>query len=236
MPGDEGDSPDGEDMPDPPDNQQEAGNATSRNHDYRMIEWDEGKPLEEWHYTSRRAWILQTQLLEKGHPDLVNWSRLARKFDKSKSTLHRDKEKLTEFLTDDIDENRLDLVGQTIFETGLRELLTPTEETKMRPDGTTEVIEKPPNYHSAADFYLKWLRTLAARGKIEWRDPTDSDEDGEAVEGGLREVMVEVAGVAPDDVEDMEGMEDMPDRDKPPELAEATVEDGDPEAAGTEDA
>ena len=60
------------DMPTPPNNQSEAGGATHSDHDYRAITWDEGEPMDEWHYTHRRAWILQNELLEKGHPDLVN--------------------------------------------------------------------------------------------------------------------------------------------------------------------
>jgi uncharacterized protein (DUF111 family) len=212
---------DGSDMPDPPDNQKEAAGSSGSDHDYRMIEWDEGTPLSEWHYTHRRAWILQNELLERGHPDLVNWSELARRFDKSKSTLHRDKEVLTEFLTDDLDDDRIDLIGQTIFEKGLRDLLTPTEEKKMKPDGTIEVIEKPPNYTGAAKFYRMWVDTLARRGRTEWKDP-DKREDSEAVvEGGLRQVAVEVAGVAPEELDDLD---DMPDRDKPPELVDGATE------------
>jgi hypothetical protein len=206
-------------MPDPPDNQAEAASSSGSDHDYRMIEWDEGKPLDEWHYTHRRAWILQNELLEKGHPDLVNWSELARRFGKSKSTIHRDKEVLTEFLANDIDEDRIDLIGQTIFERGLRQLLTTTTETKMRPDGSTVEIEKPPDYGAAANFYRMWVDTLARRGKTEWKDP-DKQEDSEAtVEGGLRQVVTEVAGVAPDELDDLDGM---PDRDKPPELVEGS--------------
>jgi len=195
-----------------PDNQAEAGGATT-DIDYRSVSWDEGEPPEEWHYSHRRAWILENELLEKGHPDLVNWSELARRFDKAKSTIHNDKEVLTDYLVQDLDEDRVDLIGQSIFEKGLRELVTPNEKEKMRPDGTVETFEEDPDWFEVAQFYRMWLDTLQKRGKVE-----KAPEEVEAtVGGGLQEVAVEVAGVAPDDL-DADDLDDMPEQDKPPEL------------------
>jgi hypothetical protein len=205
------------------DNERPGGNAQANDPDYREIEWDEGVPMSEWHYTHRRAYILETELLEKGHPGLVNWAELARRFDKAKSTLHKDKQRLKDYLAGDVDDDRIDLIGQVIFKKGLRDLLTPTTEKKMRPDGSIVEIEKPPDYQAAAEFYRLWVDTLARRGKTEWGDPMDAGDEEGAVEGGLREVVTEVAGVAPEELDDLD---DMPDRDKPPELVENAQEGG----------
>jgi hypothetical protein len=172
--------------------------------DYRELEVPEEKDPPEYRYQERRADILQNYLLDKGHPDRVNWSELARYYDKSKSTLHNDKLTLTEWLVANLDIGRIGEIGTALFEQGLLELQADDD-------------YDPFDLHA---FVAKWTSTLDDLGII---DLDDADEDDLFVTDDEGGVTVEIAGVAADDVADM----DMPDRtqtDDPADEGEAEEE------------
>lgn len=173
--------------------------------DYRDMDLPTDKTPEEYSYQERRADILQNYILDKGHPDAVNWSKLARYYGKSKSTLHNDKETLTEWLIEELDIQRVSGIGTSLFEQGLLEIQADDD-------------YDPFDYHS---FVSRWVKTLDKLGVIDLDE--DDDEDlfvtGDADGTG---VTVEIAGVEADDV-DLGGMpdRDLPDSDDDAEQEEA---------------
>lgn len=162
--------------------------------DYREIDYPTDKPRSEWGHAARRAYILEQELEEVGHPDLINWSRLAREFDKSKSTLHNDKEKLLEYVVDETDEARVKQIGLSIFEKGL---------LRISSDDDYDPFDE-------ASFFKMWASTLDEFGLIDLDDDEDDDlfVSGEGEGAG---VTVQIAGVSGDDVDDA----DLPERDRP---------------------
>jgi len=166
----------------------------SGNLDYREIDYPTDKPRAEWGHAARRAYILEQEIEEVGHPDLINWSRLAREFDKSKSTLHNDKEKLLEYIVDETDEARVKQIGLSIFEKGL---------LRISSDDDYDPFDE-------ASFFKMWASTLDEFGLIDLDDEDEEDlfTTGDDATGG---VTVQIAGVSADDVDDSE----LPERDRP---------------------
>lgn len=161
--------------------------------DYWEVEIPEDKDPHEYGYQARRGDILRHYLIDKKHPDEVNWSELSRYYEKSKSTIHNDKETLLEFLTDEFDPSRVREVGVSLFEGAMREVIADDDY-----DPFDEVA-----------LYQKWIHTLDKIGFLD----LDEDEDPEDMfvseeEGGLS---VEIAGVAAEDVD----LSDLPEQDRP---------------------
>lgn len=197
-------------------------------HDYREIDYpkqddyEPGGPNEgeeypsmaDWHYAQRRAYILENHLLDKGHPDMVNWSELARLFDKSKSTIHRDKERLTEYLSAGASEERMKALGMSLFESGLLEITS---------DDDRDAFEE-------VKFYKMWVTTLREFGTLPpAANRSDLDDDGELK--APDEINVSVGGVSASDVDlDDDEAEGIPDRDLP----DAYRDEGDEEAQSDE--
>lgn len=162
--------------------------------DYREIDYPTDKPRSEWGHAARRAYILEQELEEVGHPDLINWSRLAREFDKSKSTIHNDKQKLLKYIVDETDEARVKQIGLSIFEKGL---------LRISSDDDYDPFDE-------ASFFKMWASTLDEFGLIDLDDDEDDDlfVSGEGEGAG---VTVQIAGVSGDDVDD----DELPERDRP---------------------
>lgn len=162
--------------------------------DYRNLSLPTDKAPADYSYQERRADILQNYILDKGHPDAVNWSELARYYDKSKSTLHNDKETLTEWIVDDLDVARVSGIASALFEQGLLEI---------QADDDYDAFD----YHA---FVAKWTSTLEKLGVL---DLEDDDEDlfagGSSGEGDG--ITVSISGVSADEVD----MDDLPEQDRP---------------------
>lgn len=169
--------------------------------DYRNVSYDTSKPPEEWSYQARRAYILEQELLVRGHPDNVNWSELARKFDKSKSTIHRDKERLLDYLGEDIDEGRIRALGMSLFESGLLEI--------------TDDEDRDP--FDAVSFYRTWVQTMREFGMIEQAvRPEDEEEDMATLSPEGLSISI---APAPAELDlDEEELAALPERDRPDAL------------------
>ena len=164
-----------------------------QNVDYRNLSLPTDKAPADYSYQERRADILQNFVLDKGHPDAVNWSELSRYYDKSKSTLHNDKETLTEWIVDDLDVARVSGIASALFEQGLLEI---------QADDDYDAFD----YHA---FVAKWTSTLEKLGVL---DLEDDDEDlfragGQEGEG----ITVSISGVSADEVD----LDDLPEQDRP---------------------
>lgn len=161
--------------------------------DYRNLSIPTDKSPEDYDYRYRRADILQNYLLDKGHPDAVNWSELSRYYSKSKSTLHNDKETLTQYLVQELDVGRISEISTSLFEAGLLELQADED-------------MGPFDYHS---FVSRWIDTLDDLGVLDLEsgeDPFGSARDGEGI-------TVSISGVSADAMDDSE----LPEQDRPQE-------------------
>jgi hypothetical protein len=118
---------------------------------YEAVDIPDDKPPSEYHWTERRAEILQ--LIEKaGHPDSISPTRLADRYDVSKSQISQDKSRLQEFIVEQIDEPAVDAITSTVFQTAVQELMDNDE------------------YRKAAKTVADWNDWLGDRGHVE-REP-----------------------------------------------------------------
>jgi hypothetical protein len=118
---------------------------------YEAVDIPDDKPPSEYHWTERRAEILQ--LIEKaGHPGSISPTRLADRYDVSKSQISQDKSRLQEFIVEQIDEPAVDAITSTVFQTAVKELMDNDE------------------YRKAAKTVADWNDWLGDRGHVE-REP-----------------------------------------------------------------
>lgn len=73
----------------------------SESTDYRSVTVPEDKHPTEYSYVERRAEILSL-IEEAGHPDALNLTRLAERYDTSPSNIHKDKRRLREYYREHI--------------------------------------------------------------------------------------------------------------------------------------
>lgn len=71
----------------------------SRGVDYGSVDVPEDTPPEEYHYTARRAEILQL-VRQAGHPRAINQSQLARHYGTSQSNISHDLDVLSEYIAE----------------------------------------------------------------------------------------------------------------------------------------
>lgn len=130
----------------------------AQNIDYSSINIDTDQPRSEYHYTERRAEILEA-IKRKGHPSALNQAALAREYDVSEAQISKDMGVLREYIVDNIDETRVDAITQQVFETSIRELLERDE------------------YDKAVKATESWNDWLFDRGKVE-KEPEQHEHEG----------------------------------------------------------
>ena len=78
----------------------------SRSIDYRAIDVPDDEEPENYHYTARRAELLD--LVERtGHPQLVNGARLARRYGCSRQNIYNDLDVLAEYVDETLGDRRV---------------------------------------------------------------------------------------------------------------------------------
>jgi len=107
--------------------------------DYRTIELPdtESKPRTEWHYTARRAELLQ-RLREAGHPGNLNQTELAETYGVSQQQISKDLKRIGETIRRSLDEDRRALAVDSVVQRSIRGLLDDEE------------------YYKAAQLALEW--------------------------------------------------------------------------------
>lgn len=92
--------------------------------DYAAIEIPEDEPPEEYHYTARRAEILE-KVREAGHPRALNQRELSRRYGCTPPNIHNDLNVLAEYLDNNLGARRA--FSKTVFEKCIEELLADRE-------------------------------------------------------------------------------------------------------------
>lgn len=173
-------------------------------YNYAEIDPDQSKPPEEWHYSHRRAWILEHKILALGSVQSVNWTELADRFDKSKSTLHNDKQRLVEYLGEEVEEERVRARGRALFETVLRDTIAQYND----PADDSMTAER------VVNVYRKWVQTLREFGQLPppADDPRHTRGDASEVP---EEIQVGLSGVEADRYNPEEADLELPEQDRP---------------------
>ena len=112
--------------------------------DYEAVSIPEDTPPSEYHWTERRAEILQ-RIEEKGHPSAVSQTELKNRYDVSHSQISQDMDALAEHVRDRLhDRGRRALVVDTVVQRCVHELMN---------DG---------QYRAAAKTALEWEEFAAS--------------------------------------------------------------------------
>lgn len=82
----------------------------------------ESKPRTEWHYTQRRAELLQ-RIREVGHPGELNQSELAEKYDVSQQQISKDFKRIGKSIRQSLDVDRRALHVDSVVQRSIRGLL-----------------------------------------------------------------------------------------------------------------
>jgi len=129
--------------------------------DYRAVNVPEQKPPGEYSYVERRA--EQLQLIEEaGHPRAISQTRLADRYDVSQGQISQDIDRLRTYITEHIDETKVDAITETVYQKAISELVDQGE------------------YMEAVKATEKWNNWLMDRGKVE-EEPDKVDVGGEGI-------------------------------------------------------
>jgi hypothetical protein len=92
--------------------------------DYEAVDLPdtESKPRAEWHYTERRAEILQL-MYEAGHPQDVNQTELAERYGVSQQQISKDFKRIGESIRQSLDDDRRALSVHAVVQRSIRGLL-----------------------------------------------------------------------------------------------------------------
>lgn len=99
--------------------------------DYAAIDVPTTKPPADYHYTERRADLLQ-QVLDVGHPDFLNQTELAERYDVNQSTISRDLSRLADHVRETrvADRDRRAFTVESVVSRSIRGLLDEGEYRK----------------------------------------------------------------------------------------------------------
>lgn len=138
-----------------------AGSNGSSLPDYSTLDFPD-KPRTEWHYTHRRAELLQL-VREAGHPDDVNQTELAERYDVSQQQISKDLDRLGEHTRANVDLDRRALVVDSVIQRSIRGMLE---------EG---------NYRYAAKTAMEWDEWVS-EGTVPTGDDVERSHDDKELE------------------------------------------------------
>lgn len=98
-----------------------SGSNGSSPPDYSTLEFPD-KPRTEWHYSHRRAELLQL-VREAGHPDDLNQTELAERYDVSQQQISKDLSRLGAHIRANVDLDRRALVVNSVIQRSIRGMM-----------------------------------------------------------------------------------------------------------------
>lgn len=110
---------------------QQGSGSGSSSVDYEAVDLPSPaeKPRVEWHYTERRAELLQL-VREAGHPDDLNQTELAERYGVSQQQISKDMKRLGEAIREGLDADRRALRVDSVVQRSIRALLDKGEHRK----------------------------------------------------------------------------------------------------------
>jgi hypothetical protein len=147
--------------------QQQSSNG-SNSVDYAAVDLPDtaSESRTEWHYTQRRAELLQL-IREAGHPGELNQSELAERYGVSQQQISKDFKRIGECIRQSLDNDRRALAVDSVIQRSIRGLLDNGE------------------YYKAAQLALEWDR---------WIDESNmrtGDRAKSSGSGGLSDIVAE---------------------------------------------
>lgn len=134
--------------------------------DYAAVDLPDtdAKPRTEWHYTQRRAELLQL-IREAGHPGELNQTELAEKYDVSQQQISKDLGRIGESIRQSLDDDRRALHVDSVVQRSIRGLLDQGE------------------FYKAAQLALEW---------DEWVDESGIQTGDRAAPSGGKKTVAEL--------------------------------------------
>lgn len=132
--------------------------------DYYQVTIPDDKPLEEYHWTQRRAYILE-RIIEAGTPKVINQTRLAEKFDTTQTNIHKDIQRLKEYIKDNVGRDAV-FQSEMLYRKGIKEYV------------------ESGNYKKAVDIlesWNNWLFDIGAKEKAPEKRQVDQKSKVEIV-------------------------------------------------------
>lgn len=129
--------------------------------DYRTVAVPEDKTPGDYHWTERRAEILQL-VEEAGHPRKINQARLADRYGVSTAQICKDMKRLRKFITENIDEERVDSITEIVYQKAVSELMDNGE------------------YKDAVKAVESWNDWLMKRGRVD-KEPDTHEIEGDGI-------------------------------------------------------
>jgi hypothetical protein len=102
--------------------QRDSNGSSSVDYDSVDLPDTEAKPRTEWHYTERRAEILQL-IYEAGHPRDVNQSELSERYGVSQQQISKDFKRIGQAIREGLDDDRRALSVHAVVQRSIRGLL-----------------------------------------------------------------------------------------------------------------
>jgi len=102
----------------------QSGSSGSSTPDYRSVELPDAdeKPRPEWHYTQRRAELLQ-RIRDAGHPGRLNQGELADEYGVSQQQISKDMKRIGQSIRSALDDDRRVLTVDSTVQRAIRGLL-----------------------------------------------------------------------------------------------------------------
>lgn len=139
--------------------------------DYEAVKVPEGKHPEEYHYTERRAEILQ-KIRNGASPWSLNQTELAKRYDVSQPQIHKDLKRIKSFLRDHLGEDA-ELETNEL----LREIITQIRHDAEGLRANGDLSEAARAEKAAAQVTTKWYDWLFEEG-VKERAPDRHEIDG----------------------------------------------------------
>jgi hypothetical protein len=116
---------------------------------YAAVSIPDDEPKENYHWTERRADILET-IEQRGHPAAVSQTKLAKQYDVSESQISHDMDRLSEYIRDRLrDRSHRAVVVDTVVQKCVQELM------------------KDEQYRAAAKTALEWEEFASSFADLE---------------------------------------------------------------------
>lgn len=142
--------------------------------DYAAVHVPEGKRPEEYHYTERRAEILN-KIRSGSSPWQLNQSELARRYDVSQPTIHKDLKRLKTYLKDNLGEDA-ELEANELFRDVVDNIRNDAQALRQQGE-RSEAARAEKAAAAVADKWYDWLFEAGIKDRAPRRTEVDASVD-----------------------------------------------------------
>jgi len=140
--------------------------------DYQAVHVPEGKRPEEYHYTERRAEILQ-KIRNGSSPWQLNQTELAKRYDVSQPSIHKDLKRLKTYLRDNLGEDA-ELEANELFRDSVDKIRRDAEALRAQGDHS-EAARAEKAAAAVADKWYDWLFEAGIKDRAPRRSEVEAN-------------------------------------------------------------